>query len=89
MSPMGEHLEASKHGARHCIAVMKDIAQTLHQLASNGILHRDVSFGNILTHDNRGLLIDFHVSTLVDSPIIQPLTFTMLFAAVEVSSFYL
>ncbi|KAJ3053185.1 hypothetical protein HK097_004841 [Rhizophlyctis rosea] len=84
MTPVGEQLEAKEHGTRLCIAVMKDIAQTLVHLANNGILHRDVSFGNILTYNKRGSLIDFHVSTFVESPVTQPLTFTKLFAAVEV-----
>ncbi|KAJ3038357.1 hypothetical protein HDV00_000778 [Rhizophlyctis rosea] len=83
MSPLGEHLEAVKHGVRQCISAMKDVLNTLAVLASHGIIHRDVSYGNIVLHNGKGILIDFHASTMDIHENDRP-PFTMLFAPIEV-----
>jgi RIO-like serine/threonine protein kinase len=47
MTPFGEHLEVTAHGVHGCLKALLDVLKTLKAAADLGIIHRDVSIGNI------------------------------------------
>jgi serine/threonine protein kinase len=42
--------------------VLADASEALVRAAESGVIHRDVSLGNIIVHECRGVLIDWHAA---------------------------
>ncbi|KAJ3402330.1 hypothetical protein HDV05_008596, partial [Chytridiales sp. JEL 0842] len=62
LKPVGELLELPKHGPRVCLVAMRDALSAIQHASSCQILHRDISYGNVVTVNGRGYLIDWNVS---------------------------
>jgi len=84
LTPVGVHLEAVSHGLRLCVKAMGDVLRALFEACKLGILHRDVSYANIILHDKDGILLDWHVASMTHSPLSNTLTGTSLFLACDI-----
>jgi hypothetical protein len=63
LQPLGQALCVNL-GAGTLFTVLADVAEALVYARARSVAHRDVSFGNIIVYQGRGVLIDWHVAAL-------------------------
>eukprot|EP00611_Tribonema_gayanum_P012108 TRINITY_DN2265_c0_g1_i4.p1 TRINITY_DN2265_c0_g1~~TRINITY_DN2265_c0_g1_i4.p1 ORF type:complete len:596 (-),score=102.79 TRINITY_DN2265_c0_g1_i4:206-1993(-) len=61
MRPLGQHISDTADPAL-IVQVVQDVASVIEHIAQLGLLHRDISPSNIIVHNNRGFLLDYHVA---------------------------
>lgn len=88
MKPYGKLL-GREYGIKTVLTVFRDVALAIEYANRNGILHHDISFGNIILHEDQGYLIDWATASDAGYTSDHPLTMTLLFASVAVRSFFL
>ncbi|CAI2168309.1 3292_t:CDS:2 [Funneliformis geosporum] len=83
--PFGEHLEVEKHGLKTILMAFRDITKAIKFAYDLKILHRDISFGNIILFQNNGYLIDWGVASNISDITNTTLTATLLFSSIKVT----
>jgi hypothetical protein len=78
LQPLGQELTVDLDAGLLYI-VLADVADALVRARNLGVAHRDVSIGNIVVHNGRGVLIDWHVSAFINDEQVMDYTGTRLF----------
>ncbi|CAG8634613.1 9683_t:CDS:2 [Paraglomus occultum] len=86
MTPFGEHLDVVKHGWHGILKAFQDVAEAMKFANNHGILHRDISYGNIVFYEQHGYLIDWGVAVVGSPEVENALTGTILFSSVKVTT---
>jgi len=82
IKPYGKKFEANRDGLQLVLKGFQDVLQALKFANDLGIVHRDVSYGNIVLHDGCGYLIDWGAASYSSQK--GDLTATLLFASLRV-----
>ena len=79
MTPFGEHLDVGKHGWHGILKAFQDVAEAMKFASNYGILHCDISYGNIVFHEQHSYLIDWGVAVVGSLEVEDALTGTTQF----------
>ncbi|CAI2201162.1 1517_t:CDS:2, partial [Funneliformis geosporum] len=74
-----------KHGLKTILMAFRDITKAIKFAYDLKILHRDISFGNIILFQNNGYLIDWGVASNISDITNTTLTATLLFSSIKVT----